>query len=1246
LDRGRGVVRSLLAGGSPLVLLALAAPAWASSVSFLSTPALMEPSSSAPSDKDGCPPVSGSADPEEGVMQLKLVVTSAITDPVLVLTDVNDPSPTRTDRWRRDTVDDVTLDEFSVVNGEGVTGGERDLDDLDGVADGQLAAGTWYVYFNLDKTSYDQDTYDCVGASMVGDHEAYVAELRSGSTAVASARHVLAMEKTASVGQNDLEWEETYPLTLEADLDASFCMRSKYEQSSARSLDGLVAHSYFHADNLRLDAINLYFYDTDGVDPGSVEIGIPGVDVSGTTPTAIYTDTAYLTTATLPSTASSGDHWVSEFCFTVTGIGGSRFSPYFMTKNADLTGAWKTDSGYGMQDVPINPPELTITKECDTGPIVANIPNTVVETLQVCNVGLGEASSVVVVDTLPADGSVAFVSADTGGSWDATTREITWSLGTVPLGCQDLSFTLEVTPPLDATSIATNAGALADGIAPRDTSITTSAATAETCTMAVDPYQPLLTVDKTADSYVDADGDGALSPGDAVSYTIVYANAGNVPLTGVALVDDLDDLALDAVIDTSEFATWDGDTLSWALGALAPGESGSVTYTVTLLGDGAFAHGDTIVANTAELSSNEAATVSDSADVVVSAGAALTVAKAVTGFDDTDADGLLSPGDTVWYDISWSNPGSADATGVVLVDDADEAHVAALSAGSWDGDVLTWTLGTVAAGSSGSVTYGATLAAAGGFPHGDTVVDNVVALDSAELAPVTDAASVTVTAAAALGIDKRVIGYDDADSDGALSPGDTVTYAIDWWNDGNAAASALTLTDDIDEAHMASISADGAAWDGDVAAWSLGDAPAGSSGTVSYAVTLAGPGGFLHGTTTVGNVAVLDCAELDAVSDSASVSVTAAAALELDKTYVGYDDLDGSGSLSPGDTARYEVAWRNTGNAAATGVQLVDDPDEAWLSSVSDVSDGGVWDGSTITWSCGTVEPGASGTYSYATVLAGPGAFPSGLTEVPNTATLSCSEGGVLTDAANVVVAAGVSLSLVKTWSWTDTDGNGVLSPGDTVSYDLTWANGGDATAPGAVVVDDPDEVWLASVLTDGVWDGDTIAWALGDLPPGASGTLSYDVVLAEAGVFPTGETVVGNTAVLTDTNGGWIEASAEVTVAAAPILGLTKVLASSETLLTAFLNEAAASAASGASASASAGETFATGTRAVWELTLTNSGTATAEGATLEDSLPAGLAYVSATGGAAESGGVVTWSLGDVAPGASITVTVETLAD
>ncbi len=851
------------------------------------------------------------------------------------------------------------------------------------------------------------------------------------------------------------------------------------------------------------------------------------------------------------------------------------------------------------------------------------------------NTGNADATSVALTDDV-AEAWVSGVSAISGGgSYDGDV--ISWSLGTLTPGETG-------TQTYDATMAA--AGVFPDG----STTVPNSASIDSAQTAPVGAAHSVvvvasaeLAVDKMVTGTVDVDGDGELSPGDVVQYAVTYDNLGNADATDVQLTDDPDETWIVSVGSITGGGSYDGDLVRWSLGTLGAGGSGAVSYEVTLAGDGVFSDGVTPVSNVVVLDSPDDDPVTDTETVVVNADAALVVAKASTGFVDVDGDGVLSPGD-------YSNVGDAAATSVTLSDDPNEAYVASIGAisggGSYDGDLISWSLGTVAPGASGSVTYSATLGDAGAFVHGSSTVPNTATLDSAETGPVSDSESVVVEAAVELTIDKLLTGYVDNDLDGVVSPGDVLHYQLSYGNVGNADATSVLLTDDIDEAWVVSIDAvtGGGVYDGDVITWSLGTLGAGASSSVTYEATLGDSGYFPDGVTTVTNTAVLSSLEDGPISDTDSVDVTAGASLSLAKSVLGSDDVDGDGVLSPGDVVHYALAWSNPGNAPATAVVLTDDVSDAWIASVDAISSGGSYDGDVIAWSLGTVVPGESGTETYDVTLAAAGTFPDGSTTVPNTATIISAEVDPITDSASVVVVASADLAVAKTHTgYSDTDGNGALSPGDTVFYSVDYANNGNATATSSTLTDDPDELWVAGISAisgGGAYDGDVITWSLGDLAPGASGTVTYSALLQPAGTFPDGVSAVVNTATLTSPDDDPVNDSDTVLVEAAPILAVVKTIASSTPVTSSVSNTVTASSIETGSVSDTVADTFTVSTQLTYSITVSNSGTANATGVALEDALT-GVDFVSATGGGVYTAATdtVDWSVGVLGPGASTTV-------
>ena len=114
---------------------------------------------------------------------------------------------------------------------------------------------------------------------------------------------------------------------------------------------------------------------------------------------------------------------------------------------------------------------------------------------------------------------------------------------------------------------------------------------------------------------------------------------------------------------------------------------------------------------------------------MVTAGPELTLTKSV---DKATA----TPGETLVYTLSYSNTGDADATLTEITDvvPAFTTFAVASGGGTEAAGIVTWSLGTIAAGASGSVTLTVTLDSV--FPVGTTTVTNSAVVVSPDNPPV------------------------------------------------------------------------------------------------------------------------------------------------------------------------------------------------------------------------------------------------------------------------------------------------------------------------------------------------------------------------------------------------------------------------------------------------------------------------------------------------------------------------------
>src|SRR5206468_3724620 len=480
-----------------------------------------------------------------------------------------------------------------------------------------------------------------------------------------------------------------------------------------------------------------------------------------------------------------------------------------------------------------------------------------------------------------------------------------------------------------------------------------------------------------------------------------------------------------------------------------------------------------------------------------------------------DSPDPVAAGGNLTYTLSYSNTGNANATGVVITDTvpANTTFVSATAGGTLASGVVTWSVGNLAAGASGSVQM--VVRVASPLANGTSITNSTYSIDSNETSPVSGASvSTAVSSAPILAVSKT-------DSPDPVAAGGNLTYTLSYSNTGNANATGVVITDTVPaNTTFVSATAGGTLASG-VVTWSAGNLAAGASGSVQMVVRVASP--LANGTSITNSTYSIDSNETSPVSGaSVSTAVTSAPILAVSKT-------DSPDPVAAGGNLTYTLSYSNTGNANATGV-VITDTVPANTTFVSATA-GGTLASGVVTWSVGNLAAGATGSVQMVVRVASPLANGTSITN----STYSIDSGVVTWSVGNLAAGATGSVQMVvriksplpnKTTitnsaysidsnetsavggaavTTTVTSAPGLLihkkhSPdpvpmGSDLTYTIDYSNTGSADATGVVATDSvPTNTTFVSATSGGSLSGGVVTWNLGTVPVGVSGSVQVVV--------------------------------------------------------------------------------------------------------------------------------------------------------
>ncbi|AKC86671.1 hypothetical protein WQ53_07755 [Pseudoxanthomonas suwonensis] len=411
-----------------------------------------------------------------------------------------------------------------------------------------------------------------------------------------------------------------------------------------------------------------------------------------------------------------------------------------------------------------------------------------------------------------------------------------------------------------------------------------------------------------------------VAPGDVLTYTVTATVADASLHEPVTLTDTLGPgLTFGAVTSAGAFGCNAANPLVCTLPAGTPPGSYPLVYTATVAADATGSVGNNVVASKDPgVDPPVTCTVCDTDNPVVASTS--TVSKASTPASATP----VNPGTLITYTVTTVVSGSVTTEDITLVDTLDPGLTfgAVTNPGAYScSGALTCVLPAGTLPGSYDFTYTATVDAdATGAPRNVVVPSNPAGGDAEPTCTVCD--TIHPVSRPSIALEKKLTANDDADGNGEVSVGDTLTYGVTATNTGNVPLANVTIDDPITTPDSLTCPL---------------VTPGGTCELVAtYTVTQAdADAGQVLNTATVQTEAPPDVPPLPPQACPAGSADPACAteivtpviqrpAIATTKTAVLTVDNATPGKGNIGDVVTYTVNATNTGNVTLTGVTVTD----------------------------------------------------------------------------------------------------------------------------------------------------------------------------------------------------------------------------------------------------------------------------------------------------------------------------------
>jgi uncharacterized repeat protein (TIGR01451 family) len=243
---------------------------------------------------------------------------------------------------------------------------------------------------------------------------------------------------------------------------------------------------------------------------------------------------------------------------------------------------------------------------------------------------------------------------------------------------------------------------------------------------------------------------------------------------------------------------------------------------------------------------------------------------------DVNGNGRTDPGDTIRYEIVYTNIGTAPAHHAVVVDDYPETMLNGVGNisgnGKDDGSNITWQIDQIDAAQKDTLAYDVTLKER--FPAGTTGIDNQVSMSSDETRTIVDQNSESISLPKLnVAIEREL--FSDINNNGQIDPGDKLRYRVSYSNQGTSGASGVVIEDRYTSSLFGAITniSGGGKDNGKAVIWDLGLVQAQAQNSLTYEATVRGS--LQPGSYVLENQATLSSVEQDEITAESRVQIEA-----------------------------------------------------------------------------------------------------------------------------------------------------------------------------------------------------------------------------------------------------------------------------------------------------------------------------------------------------------------------------------